>query len=294
MIFILAFLSQFAGTFFLGTKVARSMVYGLFDVTRIGSDPREAPTIICAAMLGAITWNLVTWVGRIPSSSSHAIIGGLLGPFILKYGFSVINPQGILFRVLFPLFLSPMIGFLFGYIIFRLSERFFKGCNIRVKKLFQGAQVSTCVLLNAFQGSNDAQKAMGIFALLLMTQNGTNRFSLSKGTVLISAFSIALGLLLGGMRMIKSVGTKIYSVKSFHSMCAQAASLVVIGFASVFGFPVSGTQIVNSSIFGVGAADRPNAVGWLYAKNMLIAWLITIPASFLISSGFYMILRVGR
>jgi inorganic phosphate transporter, PiT family len=294
LIFILAFLSQFAGTYFLGTKVARSMVYSLFDVARIGSDPRKVPTIICAAMLGAITWNLVTWVGRLPSSSSHAIIGGLLGPFILEFGFSVINLKGILFRVLLPLFLSPVIGFLFGYIIFRFSERFFKGCNIRVKKLFQGAQVSTCVLLNAFQGSNDAQKAIGIFALLLMMQNSSTRFSLSKGTILISALTISSGLLLGGMRMIKSVGTKIYSVKTFHSMCAQVSSLVVIGFASILGFPVSGTQIVNSSIFGVGAADHPNAVGWLYAKNMLIAWFITIPASFLISSGYYMILRVGR
>lgn len=293
LIFVLAFLSQFAGTCFLGTKVAKSTIYGLFDVARIRSNPREVPTIVCAAMLGAITWNIITWVGSIPSSSSHAIVGGLMGPFILEFGFSVINAKGILSSVLLPLFLSPVIGFFFGYMIFRFSEYFFKGCDIRVKKLFQGTQISTCVLINAFQGSNDAQKAMGIIALLLMIQNDSLQFSLSKGTILISALTIASGLLLGGMRMIKNVGTKIYSVRSLHSMCAQAASLTVIGLASILGFPVSGTQIVNSSIFGVGAADRPNAVGWLYAKNMLTAWVITIPVSFLISSGFYLILRMG-
>lgn len=291
LIFGLAFLSQFAGTCLLGTKIAKSTVYGLFDIARIRSDPRGVSVMICAAMLGAIIWNIITWVGRIPSSSSHAIVGGLMGPFVMKFGFSVINARGILLSVLLPLFLSPVIGYLFGYLIFRFSEFFFKGWSVRVKKLFQGLQISTCVLINAFQGSNDAQKAMGAYALLMMAQKGTFCFSLSERDIVASALTIAFGLLLGGARMIKSVGTKIYSVKSLHSICAQMASLIVIGSASVLGFPVSGTQIVNSSIFGVGAADRPNAVGWLYANNILTAWVITIPASFLISSGFYLFLR---
>lgn len=248
--------------------------------------------MICAAVLGAIIWNMITWVGSIPSSSSHAVVGGLMGPFVMKFGFSVINGKGILLSVLLPLFTSPMIGFLFGYLIFRFNEFIFGGRSVRIKKLFQGLQISTCVLINAFQGSNDAQKGIGILALLLMIHTGSAEFAISQNIMLISAFTIAFGLVLGGMRMIRSVGTKIYSVKSLHSLSAQTSSLLVIGLASILGFPVSGTQIVNSSIFGVGSADRPNAVGWLYAKDMLTAWLITIPASFLISSALYWIFHL--
>lgn len=288
LIFILAFISQFFGVLLLGTKVARSTIYGLFNLNCIIRSPREISEVICAAMLGAIIWNLITWKGRIPSSSSHAIVGGLIGAFVMKFGFSVIHIRGLIFSVLIPLFTSPVIGFLFGYMIFRLNIMIFRGRSIKIKKMFQGMQITTCVLINAFQGSNDAQKGIGILVLLLMVDGNSPVFKVPQYILLISALTIALGLLFGGMKMIKSVGTKIYSVKSLHSMSAQTSSLVVIAMASIFGFPVSGTQIVNSSIFGVGAADRPNAVGWLYAKDMLTAWLITIPASFLLSSGFYL------
>lgn len=294
LIFVLAFLSQFLGTFLLGTKVAKSTIYGLFNVDQIRQNPREAAVMICAAVLGAIIWNIITWVASIPSSSSHAIIGGLMGPFVMHFGFSVINAKGILLSVLLPLFTSPMIGFCFGFFIFKLNEILFGGRSVKIKKLFQGLQISTCVLINAFQGSNDAQKGIGILALLLIVHTGAQGFFVPQYIMFFAALTIALGLILGGMKMIKSVGTKIYNVKSLHSMSAQMSSLAVIALASILGFPVSGTQIVNSSIFGVGAADRPNAVGWLYAKDMLTAWLITIPASFLISSVFYFICqRIG-
>lgn len=287
LIFLLAFLSQFFGTLLLGTKVAQSTVFGLFRMELIAGNPKETAKMLCAAMLGAILWNIVTWIGGIPSSSSHAIIGGLMGPFVMKFGFAVINARGILLSVLLPLFTSPMIGFFFGYLIFKCSETVFGNRSVRIKKLFQGMQISTCVLINAFQGSNDAQKGIGILALLLMVNAGSSVFMVPQGVVPAAAFTIALGLVFGGMKMIRSVGTKIYNVKSLHSMSAQTSALLVIACASVLGFPVSGTQIVNSSILGVGAADRPNAVGWLYAKDMLTAWLVTIPVSFLLSSGFY-------
>lgn len=289
VIFGVAFFSQFAGTCLLGTKVANSTVNGLFHVETIQKDSGGVFAMICAAVLGATVWNVITWINGIPSSSSHAIVGGLMGPFVVKYGFAVINVRGMLFSILLPLFTSPVIGFLFGYLIYWVNQKLFSGRGIRVRSLFQGSQAATCVLINAFQGSNDAQKAMGIFALLLMARNGSWSFSVPEPVILLSALTIAAGLLLGGTRMIRSVGTKIYSVKRLHSMSAQTSSLIVVGLASALGFPVSGTQIVNSSILGVGAADRPNAVGWLYAKDMLTAWLVTIPVSFLISAGFYLI-----
>ena len=133
--------------------------------------------MIFAAVLGATVWNMITWVSGIRSSSSHAIVGGLMGPFIVKYGFAVLHVQGLLFSILLPLFTSPIIGFLFGYLIYRVNVKLFSGHCIWVRSLFQGTQAATCVLINAFQGSNDAQKAMGIFALLLMAQNGSWNFS---------------------------------------------------------------------------------------------------------------------
>lgn len=294
LIFFLAFFSQFFGTVLLGTKVAESTVYGLFQMELIRRDPGNVSGMICAAVLGAILWNLITWFGSIPSSSSHAVVGGLMGPFVMEFGFSIINLKGMLVSILLPLFTSPVIGFFFGFLIFRLNEAIFGQQSIRVKKLFQGMQISTCVLINAFQGSNDAQKGMGILALLVMVGSGSSDFRVSQTVVFLSAATISFGLLLGGMKMIRSVGSKIFNVKSLHSMSAQVSSLLVVAAASLLGVPVSGTQIVNSSIFGVGAADRPNAVGWLYARDMLTAWLVTIPASFLISSAFYWIFqRIG-
>lgn len=248
--------------------------------------------MVCAAVFGAIVWNLITWVVSIPSSSSHAIIGGLMGPFVMKYGFSAINGRGIVLSVLIPLFTSPIIGFIIGYWLFSFCHRFLNGYSAHVKKPLQDLQIVTCTLTNAFQGSNDAQKGMGIVGLLIMAQTGDYNFSLPSYIILFSAFTIALGLLIGGWRMIKIVGTKIYNVKVLHSISAQVSSLAVVVAASTLGFPVSGTQIVNSAIFGVGAADRPNAVGWLYAKDILTAWLITIPASFALSSLFYWIFHL--
>ncbi|WP_457943700.1 anion permease [Caproiciproducens sp. LBM24188] len=294
LIFFLALFSQFFGTVLLGTKVAESTVYGLFQMELIRRDPGNVSGMICADVLGAILWNLITWFGSIPSSSSHAVVGGLMGPFVMEFGFSIINLKGMLVSILLPLFTSPVIGFFFGFLIFKLNEAIFGQQSIRVKKLFQGMQISTCVLINAFQGSNDAQKGMGILALLVMVGSGSSDFRVSQTVVFLSAATISFGLLLGGMKMIRSVGSKIFNVKSLHSMSAQVSSLLVVAAASLLGVPVSGTQIVNSSIFGVGAADRPNAVGWLYARDMLTAWLVTIPASFLISSAFYWIFqRIG-
>lgn len=291
LLFALAFFAQLFGTLFLGTGVAEGMVTGILNMDLIQKDSGDIASMVCAAVLGAVVWDLITWIADLPSSSSHAIVGSLVGPFVVQYGFSVVNRSGILLRVFLPLFASPLIGYAFGYLIFRWNRLCFLRRSIRVKKLFQALQAVTCILLNAFQGSNDAQKGMGILALLLTVSSGGTDLRIPWNAVLLSAFAIALGLVTGGKKMIRSVGTKIYDVRSLHSVSAQMASALVVAAASVFGLPVSGTQIVNSSILGVGAADHPNAVGWIYAKNMLTAWLVTIPASFLLSAGFYLIFR---
>lgn len=291
LLFALAFFAQFFGTLLLGTKVAESMVSGVLNLGLVRESGQEISALVFSSVLGAVVWNLITWVAGLPSSSSHAIVGGLLGPFVVRYGAAVVNQNGIILKVLLPLFTSPVIGFACGYLIFRWNKTCFLGRSIRVKKLFQALQGITCVLINAFQGSNDAQKGMGLLALLLAVSSGSGKLTVPKTAVLLSALAISLGLVLGGGKMIRSVGTKIYGVRSLHSVSAQTASMLVVAAASLSGFPVSGTQIVNSAILGVGAADHPNAVGWIYAKNMLTAWLVTIPAAFLLSAGFYLILR---
>ena len=290
LIFTLAFVFQFLGSMFLGTKVAVNTINNLFNLGQIGTDSKGFTVAVCAAMLGATIWNIITWVTKIPSSSSHAIIGGLLGPFLVRYGVGSIRLGGIVSGVLLPLFTSPVIGYLFGFLIYRINRFCFRDAGAQSKKTFERLQVVTCALINAFQGSNDAQKGMGVVALLLFGTARSGRLAVPPSAVLASALAIAVGLVLGGLKMIKSVGTKIYSVRALHSLSSQAAALLVIGASSSLGFPVSGTQIVNSAILGVGAADRPNAVGWDYAKNMMKAWGVTIPASLALSAGIYWVL----
>jgi PiT family inorganic phosphate transporter len=292
MIFTVAFFSQFLGTMFLGTKVAVNTVTSLLDVRSIQSDRTALPMMICAAMGGAIIWDLVTWVLQIPSSSSHAVVGGLLGAFLFHYGPGVVCVKGLLLGVLLPLFTSPLIGFVLGFLFYRINQRCFCGCKANAKKPFCFSQITTSALINAFQGSNDAQKSMGVFALLWLAVPGSRDLHVFKNFILWTALAISLGLLLGGMKMIQSVGTKIFSVQILHSISAQTSAMAVIVSSSLLGFPISGTQIVNSAILGVGAADRPNAVGWAYAKSMLITWGTTIPASLIISGGLYCLLQI--
>lgn len=292
IIFALAAASEFLGTCLLGTKVASNTINGILNLKYIIKSPDKICMMLCATMLGAIVWNFITWIYSIPSSSSHAIIGGLMGPFVVKFGMKIINLHGLILNVLMPLFTSPLIGFIFGYAILKLNKLFFENSDIKINKFFKSFQALTCIFMNAFQGSNDAQKGMGIIAILIMVNHNKNTLIIPSKIVFIPAAAISCGLVLGGLKMIKSVGTKIYKVKPLHSMSAQLSSSIVIIISSALGLPISGTQIVNSSILGVGAAERPGDVGWQYAKNMFKAWFITIPASFLLSALFYIILNL--
>ncbi|WP_411676026.1 anion permease [Caproicibacter sp.] len=288
-VFVIAFASQFFGILFLGTKVALGTVNGLFNLDSVSQHAEKIPTAICAAILGTVIWNLITWAFAIPSSSSHALVGGLLGPFILQFGAKSVNGRGLIFSVLIPLFTSPIIGYIVGMLFFKASKWLFSRRFIRVRIALKGTQIFTCVLINAFQGSNDAQKGIGVLALLSLTMGNT--LQISRSTILFSSLALSFGLLFGGLKMIRSVGTRIYGVRPLHSMCSQVSAASVIVSASLLGFPVSGTQIVNSAILGVGSADRPNAVGWEFAKNMLKAWVITIPATFTLSSILFLTLK---
>ncbi len=289
--FALAAFSQFLGTFFLGTSVASTIGKSIIKQDFLFKDPNKLQLMLLAVILSTITWNVITWYLEIPTSSSHALIGGLLGPFFVEYGLKAINITGVMTKVILPLFLSPIIGFFVGYTIMGISVTVLRGYGPGVNKLLKRLQFLTIFLLNSSQGTNDAQKGMGIIAIAILQANTVKNFSIPLWIKLISALMISTGLVLGGLKMVKSVGARIYKVKPLHSFNAQLASIIVIVPSNMIGAPISGTQIINTSIMGVGAKERPNGVRWYFVKSMMIAWIVTIPFSFIMSVILYLIMR---
>ncbi|MEG6567867.1 inorganic phosphate transporter [Thermoanaerobacterium saccharolyticum] len=287
--FITASLAQFIGTATLSTTVASTISKDVLKLKYLTIAGNDLETMIFTGLLGAVVWNLITWYIGMPSSSSHALVGGMIGPFIVKYGIDSINIYGILLKVIIPLFLSPVFGFLIGYLVMYLTSHILRRAGVKVNTVLKRLQYLTLFILNAGQGANDAQKGMGLIYILTIGSSLSKSSEFHNTIKILSAFMISLGLLFGGLRMIKSVGTRIYRVKPFHSFNAQISSLFIVITAAVFGLPTSGTQIINSSVLGVGAKERPTAVRWQFAKGMFASWIITIPASFAISSILFLI-----
>ncbi|AEF18019.1 MULTISPECIES: inorganic phosphate transporter [Thermoanaerobacterium] len=287
--FITASLAQFIGTATLSTTVASTISKDVLNLKYLTIAGNDLYIMIFTGLLGAVVWNLITWYIGMPSSSSHALVGGMIGPFIIKYGIYSINIYGILLKVIIPLFLSPVFGFLIGYLVMYFTSRILRSAGVKVNTVLKKLQYLTLFILNAGQGANDAQKGMGLIYILTIGSSLSRSSEFHNMIKVLSAFMISFGLLFGGLRMIKSVGTRIYRVKPFHSFNAQISSLFIVITAAVFGLPTSGTQIINSSVLGVGAKERPTAVRWQFARSMFASWIITIPASFAISSILFLI-----
>lgn len=290
--FVTASIAQFLGTIFLSTTVTSTIGKDVIRYQYIMKNSDGIYEMIFAGILGAMAWNFITWYMGIPSSSSHALIGGLIGPFVIKYGFSSINVYKIIIKIIIPLFLSPVVGFLIGYLIMFLSSKMLKNHGPGINDVLKKLQYITVFLLNAGQGANDAQKGMGIIIIMMTIAGQTHDFTVPYWIKFISAVMISSGLVFGGLRMIKSVGTKMYRVKPFHSFNAQVSSLLIVATSALIGAPTSGIQIINSSVLGVGAYERPRAVRWQFARGMAMAWIITIPASFIISSLIYKVIKL--
>jgi inorganic phosphate transporter, PiT family len=277
--------AEFCGPFLFGVAVA----------TTIGSEivPPAHMTmpVLLSALSGAILWNLITWYLGIPSSSSHALIGGLIGATAAGVGIGVIKIAG-LNKVFIALFLSPVIGLAAGYLFTKLVYWLASSASMKVNYFFRRAQVLTGMGLALSHGANDAQKTMGIITLGLVTTGTLTTFSVPLWVVGISAMAIAIGTVSGGWRLIKTLGAGFFRIRPVHGFCTQMTSAGVILGAALLGGPVSTTQVVSSAIMGVGAADRINKVRWQLAGNILAAWLITIPLSGLLAAGIYFILRV--
>ena len=280
---VLAALAEFAGPFIFGVAVATTIGEGLLDLSVI---PVQA---ITAALLAAVIWNLITWYIGIPSSSSHALIGGLLGSALLAGGFGWIHLSGLI-KILAALLISPVLGLAAGFLAMRLVLWAARDASPRVNSLFRRLQVGTLVALALSHGTNDAQKTMGVIAMGLVASGYLDTFYVPLWVIAASAGAIALGTSLGGWRLIRTLGGKIMRVRPVHAFTSQVAGTAVILGAALFGGPVSTTQVMSSAIMGVGAAERITKVRWHILQDMVTAWLLTIPVTAAVSAVAYLLL----
>jgi PiT family inorganic phosphate transporter len=269
-----------------GTEVAKTIGSGLID-TRV-----ESQTVIAAALVGAIAWNLLTWRLGIPSSSSHALIGGLLGATVVAAGIGAWQMEGILGKVLLPLVASPLIGFTFGLLLMALLFNLFRRAHpVRLNAVFRRLQVLSAAYMAFSHGSNDAQKTMGIMTLALVTAGVIDEFSVPLWVMITAATAISLGTAAGGWRIIRTMGTKVVKLDPVHGFAAETTAASVIFGASQLGMPVSTTHVISSAIMGVGSSDRLKTVRWGVARSIVTAWVLTLPASGLTAGFAYLVLR---
>lgn len=278
-------IAEFIGPFLFGLAVARTIGEGL-----VSPQAMTLP-ILMAALAGSIGWNIFTWRVGIPSSSSHALIGGILGAVVMGAGREQIIFSGLA-KVLLALSLSPFAGLVVGYLLTKLVYLLARNSSLRVNWFFKNAQIVTGMGLALSHGANDAQKIMGIISLGLFTAGLTPAFEVPFWVIAVSAMAIAVGTATGGWSLIRTVGGKFYKIRPVNGFCAQAGSATVILAAALLGGPVSTTQVVSSTVVGAGAAERFSKVRWGVMGNIVIAWLLTIPATGLLSAGVYLGLRL--
>ncbi len=256
--------------------------------------------VIFGALIGAIFWNLITWWFGIPSSSSHALVGGLAGAVVIAvgadhviWGFSQLSQghfTGVT-KVLLALIISPLIGFWAGFFIHRLVFFLMRGAKPGVNKFFKRIQLVSCAGLAFAHGANDAQKSMGIITLVLVNGGILTAFEVPFWVILACATAITLGILSGGWRIVRTVGFGIFKVRPIHAFDAQLTSASVIFTASMIGAPVSTTHVVSSALMGIGASERPKAVRWAKAQEIVSTWIITIPGAGTVSVLTYLLVN---
>ena len=268
-----------------GTAVAKTISSGLAD-TPGGT---VGQTIVAAALIGAIVWNLITWRLGIPSSSSHALIGGLLGAVIASVGASAIKVGGVVDKVLVPLVLSPVLGVIIGFLAMVLILNVFRRANPRrINERFRRLQVLSAAFMAFSHGSNDAQKTMGIMTLALIAGGLLPADStIPTWVIVLAASAMSLGTAAGGWRIIRTMGQRVVKLDPVHGFAAETTAATIILTASHFGMPVSTTHVISSAIIGVGSSDRLSAVRWGVAGNIVVAWILTIPASALVAALAY-------
>ena len=278
---------NFIAFLFFGLHVAQTIGTGIIDTGVVG------PRVIFAALMGAISWNLITWWAGIPSSSSHALIGGLLGAGVASAGIDAIVWKGVL-KTTAAIVLSPMVGFLLALVlVLVISWTFVRETPYAVDRTFRILQFGSASLYSLGHGGNDAQKTMGIIAGLLFAQGHLGpEFYVPFWVVLTCQAAMGLGTLFGGWRIVKTMGSKITRLTPMQGFCAETGGAATLFAATWLGIPVSTTHTITGAIVGVGASRRVSAVRWNVATNIVFAWIITMPAAAVVAAFFHILAAV--
>ncbi len=287
---ILAALAEFLGPLLLGTAVARTMAGSILRPELLeGLSKEQVYLIVISAVGGAIIWKLPTWSVGLPSSGSHALISGLVGAGFVAMGKTGIAIDAVVNSVVLPLLVSPFVGMLLGFFVFSLIGVLFGRAHRSVAGFFAVAQNPTMLFLAASHGSNDAQKSMGVIALVLAAGSGEihGELEIPYWVVVSCAAALACGLGAGGRRIAKTVGYGICRLEPVHSFASHLAATSVVMAASLAGGPVSTAQVVTASVMGVGASRRLSGVRWSSAANIAYAWFMTVPLSAILGAVLY-------
>ena len=287
---ILVSIFEFSGALFGGSAVASTVK----SIARFPDNPDVLAWLACA-MTAAISWNYLTKQLGFPSSSTHALVGGLLGAVVAAGGGTqliiwgeyrhLVDATGLA-KVLVSLFLSPLVGFVAGFLILKVTMLLLLKASIRVNRWLKLAQMPALALVSFGHGANDTQKVMGV-ALLALNSFGLNVQVVPLWVRILTALAMILGIASLAPRIVRKVGTDIYRLRPVHGFVTQAAAAAVLVYASATGGPVSASQVISSAVMGVGTAERRKGVHWLVAKEMLIAWFVTIPGAAFGSAVLY-------
>lgn len=284
---VFAAAGNFAAYWLVGLHVAETVGAGIIDKDVV------TPAVVFGALVGAMFWNIATWIKGIPSSSSHALIGGLLGAGIAHSGFTAVESSGTT-KTIVAIFLSPMIGFAIAMVLMLVTSVLFQRSTPRkANGTFKVLHLCSSAAYSISHGGNDAQKTMGIITVLLYSTGYLGgEFHVPEWVVLSCYAAIALGTLSGGWRIIKTMGSGLTRLNHHSGFCASTAGSCVVFGASAMGIPVSTTHAITGSVVGTGAARRTSAVRWTVASRVVTAWFITIPASAAVGAAFYLLTRL--
>ena len=272
-------------------------IFGVAVANTIGNDVISGETVtlavVVSALLGAIVWSLLTWWLGIPSSSSHALIGGIIGAVAIEHGFGIIHFAGLR-KVFLSLFLAPVIGLVVGFVLQRLILNFLVSVRAepRTNNFFRTGQIFTGCALGLSHGANDAQKTMGMITMGLVATGYLKGFHVPWWVIVISSAAIGAGTAAGGWRLIKTLGFRLYKIWPIHGFTTQLASASVILTAALVGGPVSTTQVVSGTILGAGASESVRKIRWQIAANIVMSWFLTIPAAGVVAAGVYCIVKL--
>jgi PiT family inorganic phosphate transporter len=267
---------------FVTTAVAKTVGKGLID-TGLATEKT-----VLAALLGAIAWNLVTWYFGLPSSSTHALIGGLVGAALVQSGSAGVQWHGVWAKVVLPGLASPAIGFAGAFLLIVLIYRLFFNVPPGVAhRGFRLGQLASGTWVAFTHGANDAQKTMGVIALALSTNGNISHFYIPTWVKIAAGLTIAAGTYAGGWRIIRTLGQRIYKLQAEHGFAAQVSAGTTLWVGTHYGFPISTTHVVTGAVLGAGATRRFSAIRWGLAGNIVVAWVLTLPAAGLVAAAFY-------